>query len=125
MFEGVIVFSLDVKGWFVILVRYCEFLFVVVEGLFVLMVYLYCCLLFYFLLVWQLICDQIFKVFSFDLWVVLIKCVLVGNVCSEEFDLVGCILVVIEFCEYVYLEKIVYLVGMGLYFEIWSEVGWK
>ena len=125
MFEGAAALSLDAKGRLAIPARHRETLLVAAEGSLVLTAHPHRCLLLYPSPAWQPIRDQILKASSLDSRSAAIKRVLVGNARSEVLDSAGRLLVATELREYAQFGKIVYLVGMGSHFEIWSEAGWK
>ena len=125
MFEGAAALSLDAKGRLAIPARHRETLLAAAEGSLVLTAHPHRCLLLYPSPAWQPIRDQILKASSLDSRSAAIKRVLVGNARSEVLDSAGRLLVATELREYAQFGKIVYLVGMGSHFEIWSEAGWR
>lgn len=125
MFEGAAALSLDAKGRLAVPARHRDALLAAGEGKLVLTAHPHRCLLLYPSPAWQPVRDQILKAASLDTQVAAVKRVMVGNARTESLDSAGRLLVAPELREYAQFEKIVYLVGMGSHFEIWSEAGWR
>ena len=49
----------------------------------------------------------------------------VGNASEEDMDSAGRLLVAPELRQFAQLDKLVWLVGQGTHFEIWSDAGWQ
>ncbi len=124
MFEGSTQLSLDAKGRIAIPARHREALLAAAAGGLVLTANPQGCLLLYPEPAWQPIRDQILKAPSFDPRAAALKRMLVGNARTEELDSAGRLLVAPELRGFAKLEKIVWLVGMGSHFEVWSDAGW-
>lgn len=125
MFQGATQLSLDAKGRMAIPARHRDALVKAGEGRFVLTAHPHRCLILYPEPAWLPIRDQILKAPSFDPRSAALKRVMVGNARDEELDGAGRLLLAPELRDYAGLDKQVFLVGMGGYFEIWSEAGWK
>lgn len=125
MFEGAVSLSLDAKGRLAIPARYREALAAAAEGGLVLTAHPQRCLLLYPQPAWAPIRDKILKAPSFDARAQSLKRVLVGHARTESMDSAGRLLVAPELREHAELEKIVWMVGLGSHFEIWSDAGWR
>jgi MraZ protein len=74
---------------------------------------------------WEPIRDKVLAASSFNPQSAAIKRLLVGNAREEEMDAAGRLLIAPELRQFAGLEKLVWLVGQGSHFEIWSDAGWQ
>lgn len=125
MFQGAAALSLDVKGRFAIPARHREALAQAGAGKLVLTAHPHRCLLLYPEPAWQPIRDKVLAASSLDRRAAAIKRLLVGHAREEEMDAAGRLLIAPELRELAQLDKLVWLVGQGSHFEIWSEAGWQ
>jgi MraZ protein len=125
MFQGAAALSLDTKGRFAIPARHREALASAAGGKLVLTAHPHCCLLLYPEPAWEPIRDKVLAASSFNPQSAAIKRLLVGNAREEEMDAAGRLLIAPELRQFAGLEKLVWLVGQGSHFEIWSDVGWQ
>lgn len=124
MFQGAAQLSLDAKGRLAIPARHRDGLFAAGPRL-VLTAHPHRCLLLYPEPAWLPIRDKILAAPSFDPRSAALKRILVGNARDGEIDAAGRILVAPELRDAAELDKLVWLVGMGSHFEIWSDAGWR
>ena len=125
MFQGAAALSLDVKGRLAIPVRHREALAAAADGRLVLTAHPHRCLLLYPEPAWEPIRDKVLAASSFNPQSAAIKRLLVGNAREEEMDAAGRLLIAPELRQFARLEKLVWLVGQGSHFEIWSDAGWQ
>ncbi|MDR3352602.1 MAG: division/cell wall cluster transcriptional repressor MraZ [Zoogloeaceae bacterium] len=123
-FEGSDAVNLDAKGRFAIPTRHREALAAQGEAL-VLTAHPDHCLLLYPVPAWEPIREKILKAPSFDPRSQNLKRVLVGNARTDTLDASGRLLLPPGLRGHAQLEKTIWVVGMGSYFEIWSEAGWQ
>ncbi len=83
------------------------------------------CLLLYPEPAWEPIRDKVLAASSFNPQSAAIKRLLVGHARDEAMDSAGRVLVAPELRQFAQLEKLVWLVGQGSHFEIWSDAGWQ
>lgn len=125
MFQGAAALSLDAKGRLAIPARHREALVTTAGGKLVLTAHPHRCLLLYPEPAWEPIRDKVLAASSFNPQSAAIKRLLVGNARDEEMDAAGRLLVAPELRQFAQLEKLVWLVGQGSHFEIWSDAGWQ
>jgi MraZ protein len=125
MFQGAAALSLDAKGRLAIPARHREALASAAGGKLVLTAHPHCCLLLYPEPAWEPIRDKVLAASSFNPQSAAIKRLLVGNAREEEMDAAGRLLIAPELRQFARLEKLVWLVGQGSHFEIWSDAGWQ
>jgi MraZ protein len=123
-FEGADSVNLDAKGRLAIPTRHREALAALGNTL-VLTAHPQRCLLLYPVSAWEPIREKILKVPSFDARSQSLKRVLVGNARTETLDTSGRILLPPGLRGHAQLEKVIWVVGMGSHFEIWSDAGWQ
>jgi MraZ protein len=83
------------------------------------------CLLLYPATAWEPIRDKVLAASSLHQQAAAIKRLLVGNAREEAMDSAGRLLVAPELRQFAQLDKLVWLVGQGTHFEIWSDAGWQ
>jgi MraZ protein len=125
MFQGAAALSLDAKGRLAIPARHREALVAASDGQLVLTAHPHRCLLLYPSSAWEPIRDKVLAASSFNAQAAAIKRLLVGNARDETMDSAGRLLVSPELRQFAQLEKLVWLVGQGSHFEIWSDAGWQ
>jgi len=125
VFQGAAQLSLDAKGRLAIPARHRDALAQTEGGRLVLTAHPHRCLLLYPEPAWLPIRDMILAAPSFDPRSAALKRILVGNARDSEIDSAGRILIAPELRETAELDKLVWLVGMGSHFEIWSDAGWR
>jgi len=125
MFQGAAALSLDVKGRLAIPARHREALVAASNGELVLTAHPHRCLLLYPAPAWEPIRDKVLAASSFNPQSAAIKRLLVGNAREESLDSAGRLLVAPELRQFAQLDKLVWLVGQGSHFEIWSDAGWQ
>lgn len=125
MFQGAAQLNLDAKGRLAIPARHRDALAASGDGRLVLTAHPHRCLLLYPEPAWEPIRDKILAAPSFDPRSAALKRILVGNARDSEVDSAGRILVAPELRDAAELDKLVWLVGMGSHFEIWSDAGWR
>ena len=125
MFQGAAALSLDAKGRLAIPARHRDALATAAGGKLVLTAHPHRCLLLYPEPAWAPIRDKVLAASSFNPQSAAIKRLLVGHARDEEMDSAGRLLVSPELRQFAQLEKLVWLVGQGSHFEIWSDAGWQ
>jgi MraZ protein len=125
MFQGAAALSLDAKGRLAIPARHREGLVATAGGKLVLTAHPHRCLLLYPEPAWEPIRDKVLAASSFNPQSAAIKRLLVGHARDEAMDSAGRLLVAPELRQFAQLEKLVWLVGQGSHFEIWSDAGWQ
>jgi MraZ protein len=125
MFQGAAALSLDAKGRLAIPARHRDALVTAAGGKLVLTAHPHRCLLLYPEPAWEPIRDKVLAASSFNPQSAAIKRLLVGHARDEEMDSAGRLLVSPELRQFAQLEKLVWLVGQGSHFEIWSDAGWQ
>jgi len=125
MFQGAAALSLDAKGRLAIPARHRDALVAAADGRLVLTAHPHRCLLLYPEPAWVPIRDKVLATSSFNRQSAAIKRLLVGNARDEAMDAAGRLLVAPELRLFAQLEKLVWLVGQGSHFEIWSDAGWQ
>lgn len=125
MFQGAAALSLDAKGRLAIPARHREALVSAANGQMILTAHPHRCLLLYPEPAWQPIRDKVLSASSLNPKSAAIKRLLVGNAREETMDAAGRVLVAPELRRFAQLEKLVWLVGQGSHFEIWSDTGWQ
>lgn len=110
---------LDVKGWMFILLWYCEVFQLQVEGWVIVIKYLDGCFMLFLCFEWECFCECIVVLLMEVYWW---KWIFLGSVVDVEFDIVGCVFIILELCMVVFFECDVMLFGMGSYFEVWDVV---
>ena len=125
MFQGAASLSLDVKGRIAIPARHREALAAAANGRLNVTAHPHRCLLLYPEPAWEPIRDKVLAASSFNLQSAAIKRLLVGNAREEEMDATGRLLIAPELRHFAQLERLVWLVGQGSHFEIWSDAGWQ
>ncbi len=125
MFQGAAALSLDAKGRLAIPARHREELVATAGGKLVLTAHPHRCLLLYPGPAWEPIRDKVLAASSFNPQSAAIKRLLVGHARDEAMDSAGRLLVAPELRQFAQLEKLVWLVGQGSHFEIWSDAGWQ
>lgn len=125
MFQGAASLSLDAKGRIAIPARHREALAAAANGRLIVTAHPHRCLLLYPEPAWEPIRDKVLAASSFNLQSAAIKRLLVGNAREEEMDATGRLLIAPELRHFAQLERLVWLVGQGSHFEIWSDAGWQ
>ena len=125
MFQGAAALNLDAKGRMAIPARHRELLDSLSGGRLVLTAHPHHCLLLYPQPAWEPIRDKILAAPSLESQSAMLRRLLVGFATETVIDSAGRLLVAPELRNYASLEKEVWLVGQGGYFEIWSDAGWK
>ena len=123
-FQGATALTLDAKGRLAIPSRHRDALMAASDGQLVLTAHPHGCLLLYPAPSWEPIRDKILKASSFDPRSAALKRMLVGNALDMELDSAGRLLVAPELRQHAKLDKAVRFVGLGAFFELWSEEGW-
>ena len=123
-FQGATALTLDAKGRLAIPSRHRDALMAASGGQLVLTAHPHGCLLLYPAPSWEPIRDKILKASSFDPRSAALKRMLVGNALDMELDSAGRLLVAPELRQHAKLDKAVRFVGLGAFFELWSEEGW-
>ncbi|MDS4013251.1 MAG: division/cell wall cluster transcriptional repressor MraZ [Candidatus Accumulibacter sp.] len=125
MFQGAASLSLDAKGRIAIPARHREALAAAANGRLIVTAHPHRCLLLYPEPAWEPIRDKVLAASSFNVQSAAIKRLLVGNAREEEMDATGRLLIAPELRHFAQLERLVWLVGQGSHFEIWSDAGWQ
>ena len=127
MFQGATSLSLDAKGRMAVPARHRDALSAASGdgGRLVLTTHPHRCLLLYPEPAWEPIRDKVLAASSFNVQSAAIKRLLVGNAREEEMDATGRLLIAPELRHFAQLERLVWLVGQGSHFEIWSDAGWQ
>ena len=125
MFQGAAALNLDAKGRMAVPARHRELLDSLSGGRLVLTAHPHHCLLLYPQPAWEPIRDKILAAPSLESQSAMLRRLLVGFATETVIDSAGRLLVAPELRNYASLEKEVWLVGQGGYFEIWSDAGWK
>ena len=125
MFQGATALNLDAKGRLAIPARKREALVAASEGQLVLTAHPHHCLLLYPALAWEPIRDKVLGVSGLDKQAAAIKRMLVGMASDEVLDSAGRLFISSEQRKFAQLEKVVWLIGQGSHFEIWSDAGWQ
>ena len=125
MFQGAAALNLDAKGRMAVPARHRELLDSLSGGRLVLTAHPHHCLLLYPQPAWEPIRDKILAAPSLESQSAMLRRLLVGFATQTVIDSAGRLLVAPELRNYASLEKEVWLVGQGGYFEIWSDAGWK
>jgi len=125
MFQGAASLNLDTKGRMAVPARHRDALLALAEGHLVLTAHPHRCLLLYPAPAWEPIRAKILAAPSLETQSAMLRRLLVGFAVDAEMDAAGRILLAPELRQYATLEKQVWLVGQGNYFEIWSDAGWK
>lgn len=125
MFQGATALNLDAKGRLAIPARHRESLVEASGGELVLTAHPHRCLLIYPAPAWEPIRDKVLAASSLNPQSAAIKRLLVGNAREETLDSAGRLLVAPELRQFAQLDKLIWLVGQGSHFEIWSDAGWK
>lgn len=125
MFQGATALSLDVKGRLAIPARHRDALAAASDGRLVLTAHPHGCLLLYPATAWEPIRAKVLAASSFDKRSAAIKRLLVGYAHDGELDSAGRLLVAPELRQFARFDRLVWLVGQGSHFEIWSDAGWQ
>ena len=125
MFQGATALNLDAKGRLAIPARHRESLAEASNGELILTAHPHRCLLIYPAPAWEPIRDKVLAASSLNPQSAAIKRLLVGNAREETLDSAGRLLVAPELRQFAQLDKLIWLVGQGSHFEIWSDAGWK
>jgi len=125
MFQGAAALNLDVKGRMTIPARHRDALLALADGHLVLTAHPHRCLLLYPAPAWDPIRAKILAAPSLETQSAMLRRLLVGFAVDTDMDAAGRVLVSPELRQYANLDKQVWLVGQGNYFEIWSDAGWK
>ena len=125
MFQGTSELNLDAKGRLVIPTRHRDALAAPGSGELVLTAHPHKCLILYPAPSWTPIRDKILAAPSFDVRAAAVKRLLVGMAQEVQMDAAGRLLIAPELRKVAALDKVVYMVGQGTHFEIWSEDGWN
>ncbi len=125
MFQGATALSLDVKGRLAIPARHRDALAAASDGRLVLTAHPHGCLLLYPAAAWEPIRSKVLAASSFDKRSAAIKRLLVGYAHDGELDSAGRLLVAPELRQFARFDRLVWLVGQGSHFEIWSDAGWQ
>jgi MraZ protein len=125
MFQGATALNLDAKGRLAIPARHRESLVEASSGELILTAHPHRCLLIYPAPAWEPIRDKVLAASSLNPQSAAIKRLLVGNAREETLDSAGRLLVAPELRQFAQLDKLIWLVGQGSHFEIWSDAGWK
>jgi len=125
MFQGAATLNLDAKGRLVVPARHREGLALPANGSLVLTAHPHRCLLLYPLPAWEPIRDKVLAAPSLEQQSAFLKRLLVGFAREEEMDSAGRLLIAPELRQYAGLDKLVWLIGQGNHFEIWSDEGWQ
>ena len=125
MFQGAAPLSLDDKGRLAIPAGHRDELVAASSGSLTLTANPHRCLLLYPTPAWAPIRDKVLAAPSLEQQSALLKRLLVGFAREEDMDSSGRLLIAPELRQFAQLEKQVWLVGQGNYFEIWSDAGWQ
>jgi MraZ protein len=125
MFQGATSLTLDAKGRMAVPARHRDALVKAGEGKLVLTAHPHRCLLLYPTPAWEPIRDKILAAPALEPQSARLRRLLVGFAVDMELDSAGRLLVAPELRQYAALEKVVWLVGQGSHFELWSDAGWK
>lgn len=125
IFQGATALNLDAKGRLAIPARNREALVAASDGQLILTAHFHHCLLLYPAAAWEPIRDRILAASSMDKQAAAVKRMLVGMAREEVLDSAGRLLISPEQRKFAQLEKVVWLVGQGSHFEIWSDAGWQ
>jgi len=125
MFQGATSLTLDAKGRMAVPARHRDALVKAGEGHLVLTAHPHRCLLLYPTPAWEPIRDKILAAPALEAQSAKLRRLLVGFAVDMEMDSAGRVLVTPELRQYAALEKVVWLVGQGSHFELWSDAGWK
>ena len=125
MFQGATALNLDAKGRLAIPARHRESLAEASNGELILTAHPHRCLLIYPAPAWEPIRDKVLAASSLNPQSAAIKRLLVGNAREETLDSAGRLLVAPELRQFAQLDKLIWLVGQGSHFEIWSDSGWQ
>ena len=124
MFQGATSLNLDAKGRMAIPARHRDALLAAGDGRLVLTAHPHRCLLLYPTPAWEPIRATILAAPSLEAQSAKLRRLLVGFAVDVEMDAAGRLLVPPELRRYAGLEKVVWLVGQGRHFEVWSDAGW-
>ena len=124
MFQGAVSLTLDAKGRIAIPARYREALTPQGQAL-VLTAHPHKCLLVYPEPVWAPIRERIVALPGLDPRTAALKRLLVGFAQEEVLDASGRVCVAPSLRQWAGLEKVVWLVGQGTHFELWSDRAWQ
>ncbi len=124
MFQGAAQLTLDAKGRLAIPARHRDALAQTGSHL-VMTAHPHRCLLLYPEAAWEPIREKISAAPSFEPRSAAVKRVMLGNARDCEIDSAGRILIAPELRDTAELDKLVWLVGMGSHFELWSDAGWR
>ncbi len=122
MFEGTTSLNVDAKGRLAVPSKFRSSL--EGEDALVLTAHPHRCLLLYPTENWAPVAAQLSGLSSFNTSTAAVKRVMLGNASPMTLDSAGRLLLPPALRLYAHFEKLVYLVGMGSHFEIWSEAGW-
>ena len=125
MFQGASALSLDAKGRMAVPSRHRDALAAPADGRLVLTAHPHRCLLLYPFSAWEPIRAQVLAAPSLQAESALVRRLLVGFAEDIELDAAGRLLVSPALRDFAGLEKLIWLVGQGSHFEIWSEAGWR
>jgi MraZ protein len=125
MFQGAAALNLDAKGRMAVPARHRDALTTLAEGHLVLTAHPHRCLLLYPQSAWEPIRAKILAAPSLEPQSAMLRRLLVGFAVDSDMDSAGRVLVAPELRQYADLEKVVWLVGQGSHFEIWSDAGWR
>lgn len=124
MFQGAALLNLDQKARLAIPARHREAL-GGPEGRVVVTAHPQNCLYVFPIPDYEALRDQILAKSPFDPYFANLRRLIIGYAREEEFDAAGRLLIAPELRSWGALDKQVWLIGQGRYFELWSDVGWK
>ncbi|MDQ7988786.1 MAG: division/cell wall cluster transcriptional repressor MraZ [Candidatus Dactylopiibacterium sp.] len=124
-FQGASVLSLDAKGRVTIPARHRDALMTLCGGNLVLTTHPHGCLMVYPLPAWEPVRDALLAIPGIDRGSQDLKRLLVGNALDEPMDASGRVSVSASLRKWAKLDKQVRLMGLGKYFELWSEDIWE
>ena len=124
MFQGAASLSLDAKGRVAIPARHRDAL-VPGGASLVITAHPHKCLIVYPLSAWEPIREKLAAMPAFDPNAAAFKRLIVGFAQEEGLDSAGRVLLAPSLRQWAQLDKQVWLVGQGTYFELWSDAGWQ
>jgi MraZ protein len=125
MFQGATSLNLDAKGRMAVPARHRDALVAAGDGHLVLTAHPHRCLLLYPTPAWEPIRARILAAPSLEAQSAKLRRLLVGFAVDLDMDSSGRLLVPPELRRYAGLDKLVWLVGQGSHFEVWSDEGWN
>jgi len=125
MFQGAAALNLDNKGRLAIPSRHRDALTAAANGGLVLTAHPHHCLLVFPVDAWEKFRATLLSTPTLEARSATFRRLFVGHARDETLDAAGRVLVAPELREWAGLEKQVWLVGVGPYFELWSDAGWK